>query len=250
MAPAGSAGDVNEAFERIETPMHSFAGNFPVDLVLIGLFAAFLVLRLRSILGKRTGLERPAPPPGVMRNAGPIIEARAEPIAPATDRKLPDPSSPIGVTLGRIRERERNFDPAEFLVQAEASFRRIVQAFAEGDRATLRSNLTNEAFGAFETAIIAREEAGQTQRAEIRAVTQTQLADATLSQANGIWKAILDVRFVSDQVSVLMARDGIPVSGADAVTELADLWSFERWIGGPRPTDGAAAWRLAAARSA
>ena len=38
------------------------SGGFPIDLVLFGMIAAFLVLRLRSILGKRTGFERPAPP--------------------------------------------------------------------------------------------------------------------------------------------------------------------------------------------
>lgn len=232
--------------------MHFFAGNLPVDLVLLGLFAAFLILRLRSILGKRTGLERPsAPPPPGMRTAGPIVETRAEPLPPATDRRVPDPSSPIGVTLGRIRERERTFEPAAFLVQVEASFRRIVQAFSEGDRTTLRGALTADAFNAFETAILAREAAGEIQRAEIRAITQMQITDATLSQANGIWQAALEVRIVSDQVSVLMARDGMPVTGADAVMELADLWTFERWVGGPKSNEaGGPSWRLAAARSA
>jgi predicted lipid-binding transport protein (Tim44 family) len=231
--------------------MHFLAGNFPVELVLLGLFAAFLVLRLRGILGKRTGLERPATPPPGLRAAGPIVETRAEPMPAAPDRRLPDPSSPVGVTLLRIRERERSFDPAGFLVQAEAAFRRIVQAFAEGDRAVLRGALTPDAYAAFEAAIVAREAAGQTQRAEIRAVTQLQIVDAVLTQTDITWQATLEVRFVSDQVSVLLARDGLPVTGADAVTELADLWTFERWIGGPKGTDaGAAPWRLAAARSA
>ncbi len=230
--------------------MHSFTGNFPVGLVLLGLAAALLVLRLRSILGKQTGLERPATPPTGLRPAGPIIDGRAEPVPAPAEKRLPDPSSPIGVTLARIRERERTFDPAAFLTQAEALFRRIVQAFAEGDRAALRGNLTPDAYAAFETAIAAREQAGQTQRAEIRAITQVQIIDAALSQINAIWSASLEVRFVSDQVSVLMGRDGLPVSGADAVTELADLWTFERWIGGPKGSDAGQGWRLSAARSA
>ena len=230
--------------------MHSFTGNFPVGLVLLGLVAALLVLRLRSILGKQTGLERPAAPPAGLRASGPIIETRAEPMPAPADKRLPDPSSPVGLTLARIRERERGFDPAAFLSQAEALFRRIVQAFAEGDRAALRGGLTPDAYAAFEAAIVAREEAGQTQRAEIRAITQVQIVDATLSQSNAIWSASLEVRFVSDQISVLLARDGLPVSGADAVTELADLWTFERWIGGPKGSDAGQTWRLSAARSA
>ena len=57
--------------------------SFPVDLVLFGMIAAFLVLRLRSILGRRTGFERQAQPlRPVTAEAAPIIEARAEPVAP------------------------------------------------------------------------------------------------------------------------------------------------------------------------
>ena len=37
------------------------SSGFPIDLVLFGMIAAFLVLRLRSILGRRTGFERPPP---------------------------------------------------------------------------------------------------------------------------------------------------------------------------------------------
>ena len=231
--------------------MQTLAGNVPVDLVLLGLVAAFLVLRLRSILGKRTGLERPAAPPAAgMRPSGPIIEARAEPITPTVDRRLPDPTRAAGITLGRLRERERGFEPLAFLAQAEASFRRIVQAFAEGDRSVLKAGLTADAYAAFEQAIAARETAGETQRSEIKAITQAQITDASLVEENAVWRAALEVRFVSDQISVLIGRDGLPVSGADAVTELADIWTFERWIGGPRQEAGAAPWRLAVARSA
>jgi predicted lipid-binding transport protein (Tim44 family) len=125
-----------------------------------------------------------------------------------------------------------------------------VQAFAEGDRGALRQTLTADAFAAFDSAITAREQAGQTQRSEIRAITTTQITDGTLVEENGTWRASLEVRFVSDQVSVLLGRDGLPVTGADAVTELADIWTFERWIGGPKQEAGAAPWRLAVARSA
>ena len=231
--------------------MQNLAGNVPVDLILLGLVAAFLVLRLRSILGKRTGLERPTtPPPAGLRPIGPIVEARAEPTPPATERRLPDPTSAAGITLGRMRERERGFDPLAFLSEAETLFRRIVQAFAEGDRSVLKASLTADAYAAFEQAIATREAAGETQRSEIKAITQTQITDASLIEENAVWRASLDVRFVSDQVSVLMGRDGLPVSGADAVTELADIWTFERWLGGPRQEPGAAPWRLAVARSA
>ena len=65
------------------------SGGFPVDLILFGMIAAFLVLRLRSILGRRTGFERqtrPIPAAGRPAPAGPVIEGQAEPQAPAAAR--------------------------------------------------------------------------------------------------------------------------------------------------------------------
>ncbi len=226
------------------------AGRFPVDLVLFAMIAAFLVLRLRGILGKQTGLERRGAPPAPTRAApGPVIEGRVDPAPAATERPLPDPTSTVGLKLVRIRERDRGFDTAMFLRGAEAAFRKIVQAFAEGDRSTLRANLTETAYNAFDAAIVAREAAGETQRAEIRSVLQATITDADLTEQGGMWLAAIDVRFVSDQISMVTGRDGQPVSGADATTELSDLWTFERLLnaagGGAGPN-----WRLANARSA
>ena len=77
------------------------------------MIAAFLVLRLRSILGRRTGFERP--PPGLRRGPicarAPVIEGHAEPPPAAPTRPLPDPASPVGQTLARMREIDRGFDP-------------------------------------------------------------------------------------------------------------------------------------------
>ncbi len=226
------------------------AGRFPIDIVLFAMIAAFLVLRLRGILGKQAGLERRGVSPAPVRPASsPVIEGRADPTPVSSDRPLPDPTGTVGLKLVRIRERDRGFDAAVFLRGAEAAFRKIVQAFAEGDRTTLRANLTEAAYNAFDAAITAREAAGETQRAEIRNVLHATITDANLTQQGGMWLAAVDVRFVSDQVSMVTGRDGLPVSGADATTELSDLWTFERLLdaagGGAGPN-----WRLANARSA
>src|SRR3954447_22745017 len=101
-------------------------GGFPIDLLLFGMIAAFLVLRLRGILGRRTGFERseggPVQLPG-MRPVAPAADAKPEPPAPA--RPLPEPSSVAGAALMQMRQIDRNFDPAHFLAGAEATFRMI-----------------------------------------------------------------------------------------------------------------------------
>lgn len=220
-------------------------GSFPIDLVLFGMIAAFLVLRLRSILGKRSGFERqqqqqrgPVAVPGMGRPGAPIIDAKAEPAAPV--RPLPDAASPVGATLQQMRQVERNFDPARFIAGADAAFRMIVTAFAAGDRVALRPLLGDETYRSFEGAIAAREAAGETQKSEIRSIENATIEAANLAGTVGT----ITVKFVSDQVSETIDKDGKPVHGTDAVTEITDLWTFERDLAQSDP-----AWRLTEARS-
>jgi predicted lipid-binding transport protein (Tim44 family) len=219
------------------------SGGFPIDLVLFGMIAAFLVLRLRSILGKRTGFERQAPPiqPGATRPvAGPIIEARAEPVQPATVSTIPEADSRTGQALAQMRAMDGGFDPAKFLAGADQAFRMIVAAFAAGDRVGLLALLSDETYMAFEQAIAAREKAGETQVSEIKSMQNLSIDAAELKGKVGS----VTVRIVSDQVSYTKDKDGRPLTGADAVTEIIDLWTFERDLSQQDPT-----WRLVAARS-
>jgi predicted lipid-binding transport protein (Tim44 family) len=198
-------------------------GGFPVDLVLFAMIAAFLVLRLRSILGKRTGFEGTpvaAPTPPVA--AGPVIDGRAEPAPPP--RPLPAADSPAGQALAAIQAADRRFDAAKFIAGAEAAFRVIVAAFAAGDRVRLRPLLGDATYAAFDHAIAARDAAGETQHSEIRDVLEAEIREARLDGK----LASITVHFVSRQVSYVTARDGSTVGGTDAMTEIADLWTFAR----------------------
>jgi predicted lipid-binding transport protein (Tim44 family) len=224
------------------------SGGFPIDLVLFGMIAAFLVLRLRSILGRREGFERPpetARPDAIPGNPlpreaqGPIIDGAAEPAASA--RTLPDPAGPIGHTLEKMRPIDRSFEPAHFLAGAESAFRMIVVAFATGNRDTLRSLLSDDTYRAFDAAITAREQRGETQKTDIKAIPSATIEHADLRGS----LAAITVRFVSDQVNLTLDNAGHPVNGTDAVTEITDLWTFERDLATTDPT-----WRLVAARSA
>ncbi len=217
--------------------------GFPIDLVLFGMIAAFLVLRLRSILGRRTGFERPPQPyqPMQPNTAAPVIDAKAEPVPQSPARAVPDPAGPVGQTLARMQAVDRKFAPAGFLDGAEKAFAMIVGAFAGGDRVALRPLLSDDTYRAFETAIAGREAAGQTQISDLRGIQSATIEAAELRGT----VAQITVRFVSDQVSLTRDKDGKEVSGTDAVTELTDLWTFERDLSASDPT-----WRLVAARSA
>ncbi|GGG32159.1 calcium-binding protein [Caldovatus sediminis] len=225
-------------------------GGIPIDLILYAMVAAFLVLRLRSVLGRRTGYERPPQPERPAAGYDPRAAAAGEAEAPdalppaltagQARRIVPDPRSPVGQALARIRGADPGFDPNRFLEGAEAAFRMIVEAFARGDRDTLRALLSDDTYAGFEQAISAREAAGERQRTEIRAVQETAIEAADLRGT----VADVTVRFVSDQVNVTTGPNGEIVSGTEAVTELTDIWTFQRDL-----TSGDPTWKLVGTRS-
>ncbi|WP_137126703.1 Tim44/TimA family putative adaptor protein [Roseomonas sp. HF4] len=220
------------------------SGGLPIDLILFAMVAAFLVLRLRSVLGKRTGFERPPqaePAPGIGQPAAREADPLPPPAPGAVRRGIPDPRSPAGQALARIQGVDRSFDPTAFLGGAEGAFRMIVDAFARGDRATLRDLLSDDAYAGFEGAIAAREQAGETQRTELRSIQDMAIEEADLRGT----VADVTVRIVSDQVNLTIASDGSISAGAEAVTEITDLWTFQRDLAVSDPT-----WKLVGTRPA
>ena len=166
-------------------------GQLPIALILFGMIALFLVLRLRSILGKRQGFE------GCAGNRHPAPPARrcwkAAPNRPRPRRaRCPKPPPPTGQALAAMRAMDRQFDAATFLTGAEGAFRLIVTSFAAGERDKLRPLLTAETFAAFDAAVTARLEAGHTQRSEIRSILEAGIEDAHLLGS----LATITVRFV------------------------------------------------------
>jgi predicted lipid-binding transport protein (Tim44 family) len=223
------------------------SGGFPVDLILFAMVAAFLVLRLRGILGRRTGYERPPTP---LDQAGPgeparTIDTTAEEMAearalPGPARALPAAASPAGQALGRIRQVDPAFDAAGFLDGAEGAFRMIVTSFAAGDRETLKGLLAPDVYSDFEAAITAREQAAETQRTDVVAFRETTIVEADL---RGTF-ATIGVRFVTDQINITTGQGGLLVAGSEAVIETIDVWSFARDLNAADPT-----WLLVGTRS-
>ena len=219
-------------------------GGFPIDLILFAMVAAFLVLRLRSVLGKRQGFERPPQAPGMPEARSARVEGVADDIAPARGtgarRVLPAAQSPAGQALAQIAALDPSFQPNSFLDGAEGAFRMIVGAFAQGDRQTLRALLSDETYSGFEQAVAGRETAGESQRTEIRSMHELGIEGAELRGT----VADVTVRFVSDQVNMTTGANGEIVAGSDAITEVIDIWTFQRDVAAKDPT-----WKLMATRS-
>jgi predicted lipid-binding transport protein (Tim44 family) len=105
----------------------------------------------------------------------------------------------------------------------------------------LRPLLGEDTWKAFDLAITEREKAGHTQVTEVRSIQGITIETAELTGTI----ATIGVKIVSDQVNMTHAPSGQVITGTDAVTEITDLWTFERDLARPDPV-----WHLVAARSA
>lgn len=208
-------------------------GDLPhyFDIILFAMVAAFLVLRLRSVLGRRTGQERR--PDTVLRRAEAPGEKVGDNVVALGNRNQASPppvitappADAVAAGLESIRAADPGFDPAQFIEGARAAFEMIVGAFAAGDKACLRPLLSDDVFTPFAAAIDERTAARETLETRIVGLKRLDITAAGLSDR----LARVTVKFVSDQINLLRAHDGSVVDGdPDHAVEKTDFWSFAR----------------------
>ena len=204
-------------------------GDFPhyFDIILFAMVAGFLILRLRSVLGRRTGQERRRNNP-FLRQPEPTGD-KVVPLGPRVAVPPPTATAPPGdavaAGLAAIHNADPEFDPAHFVDGARVAFEMIVAAFAAGDKAKLRPLLSDEVYRPFSTAIDEREAAKETLETRILGMKQLDIVEAQLA---GRW-ARVTLKIVSDQINVIRAHDGSIVDGdPDHPIEKTDFWTFAR----------------------
>jgi predicted lipid-binding transport protein (Tim44 family) len=216
--------------------------------------AVFIFIRLRSVLGQRTGSERPpfdrtarnalqgAPDSNVVPIPGKVIDQA--PLAPTADvvapsdrwKGLAEPGSPLALGLDGIVVQDSSFDPKHFLSGARSAYEMIVLAFANGDRRALRDLLSSEVYDSFEAVIKDREKHEQKTETRFVSIDKAELVGAELRERT----AQLTVRFVSQMISVTRDKAGTIVDGnPDKVADITDVWTFARDITSRDPN-----WKL------
>ena len=196
------------------------------DIILFAMIAGFLVLRLRSVLGRRTGNERRREL--FMRRAAPPekLATLAEPDKrPA--RQGDESPGPDGTVegLSRIRRADPNFDPAHFIEGARSAFAMIVEGFARGEKETLRPLLSKDVFQRFAKAIDERVAAKETLETRIERLDSVEIVEADLLGRT----AQITLKLVSHQINVTRAMDGSIVDGDPTnPVEKSDYWTFAR----------------------
>jgi predicted lipid-binding transport protein (Tim44 family) len=205
--------------------------------------AVFIFLRLRNVLGQRTGNERPpfdraarnslpgTPDASVVPMPGKVIDQ--PPPLPTTEmtssterwKGIAEPGTPLAQGLDAIAALDSSFDPKHFLSGARSAYEMIVLAFANGDRRALRELLSSDVYESFEAVIKDRERHEQKTETRFVSIDKAELAGAELRDRI----AQLTVRFVSQMISVTRDKAGTIVDGnPDKVADVTDIWTFAR----------------------
>lgn len=209
-----------------------YGGKVTFEIILLAMVAAFLGLRLYSVLGKRSGHEQEP----VMRQ--PLEERPAAPIIRPAVPDMESPSSgPVAGSvaidmaaqngLRAIQNADRQFDGGLFIEGAKSAYGLILEAFWKGDRAALKFLCDTDVYESFSSALDAREKAGHILENRLVRIDEARIVDAHYDHPT----ARITVQFDADIASLIKDRDGTIVGGSmsDAV-EAHDIWTFMRDI--------------------
>ena len=213
-----------------------------LDIVLFAVIAGFLILRLRSLLGRRTGNEQrrdpfvPPKPDAAPENVVSLPRGR-----PSVGPLPVNGAAAVSGPAARLKAAEPRFDETEFLAGARGAFEIVVNAFAKGDTAALQPLLSDTVYTSFAEAIRNRLAQHETLETNLLAIKAVELVDGEVENDT----ALATVKFVSDQTNVTRAADASVVDGnPDRVVEKTDLWTFSRAVRSRDPN-----WTLVATHS-
>ncbi|MGB3020997.1 MAG: Tim44/TimA family putative adaptor protein [Methyloceanibacter sp.] len=237
---------------------------FDIYTLLFLVLAVVIFIRLRNVLGRRTGSERqPFDPysaaedkrPGAPKTSEPVValpRGRSAPIGEASGPSVEDiearlgghapKDSPLARSLTQLMRADPSFDPDSFLAGAKAAYEMIVMSFADDDEATLKELLGAEVFDGFESAMREREARGEKVESNLVGINKADIIEAEVKNR----AAYITVKFVSELISVTRDADGEVVEGdPKKVREVTDIWTFCRELSSKNPN-----WKLVATESA
>lgn len=216
------------------------SGGFQLfDIIILAVIAAFFILRLRNVLGKRTGHQDKLDPFAGRRDDGKIVNLPDRRQAPAENQDegdgqetanlgradLPKDTTPLAAGLSQITAADPSFSAKAFEQGARMAFEMIVNAYARGDLKTLRPLLSNEVFEEFAGAVRQREAAGETLETTFVGIREAEVSEAEMQGKT----AFVTVRFVSEQTNVTRDKAGAVIAGDPTqVDVITDLWTFAR----------------------
>ena len=194
-----------------------------IDILIFAAIALFLIFRLRSILGNRDGFEQKRPEQSAFDST---VQTENDNSAPKKIVPL-RANNPLanGEGLEAVRRADSSFKDDEFMQGAASAFSFILQAFADGDLATLRRLLAFELYEEFASSVHTRNKEGDQLAITVHAIDDVQLVDATVKD----FIASVTVKFVSQQSRVVKDKDGQVIEDeSEEQATITDIWIFER----------------------
>ena len=187
----------------------------PLDIILFAALAAVLVLRLRSVLGRRTGQERPPPRPAAAPASADRADGPDDKIVALPDSKRHGAAKaaasgdPLQAGLAEISAADSTFNAEEFALGARSAFEMIVSAYAGSDLDTLRPLLSDEVFDNFAQAVKERRDNDQILETTLVGIRDAEIIEASMEER----AAFLTVKLVSEQINVTRNAAGDIVDG-------------------------------------
>ena len=179
-----------------------------IDIILLAMIAGFIFLRLRGILGKKTGFEE---------NISTSFPHEASP--KKTTRKLD----------------AKNFDEiakTEFLKGAKIAYETIITNFASGDLKKIKSLLDIKVFDQFNKALGERKKMGLTSDTTFIGINSAEIKEH--KETGNFLEVTVD--FVSEIISCVRDKDKKIISGdPEKIKKVHDTWKFSRDIRSPNP---------------
>ncbi|MGA7675730.1 MAG: Tim44/TimA family putative adaptor protein [Rhizomicrobium sp.] len=199
-----------------------------LDIFLIALVAGVLLFRLYTVLGRRTGHERPPQdnyrlsgnPPARTGEDDTVVGEGRSVARPALSER---PTDPVAAALLDIQLADRSFDKDHFVTGARAAYEMIVTGFANNDRAGLRPLLSEEVYAAFEGAMRGREERGEKVTYTFVGFKEVKIVSAALKGRLAEITLSFDAQFIS---ATSDAHGALIEGDTKTVRDVNDIWTF------------------------
>ncbi len=139
--------------------------------------------------------------------------------------KIAKPRTKINKGLKDILKADDNFNPKEFMAGADMAYEMIVNAFAQGDTQTLENLLSSEVYKGFKSVIDEREALGETVKSTFIGIDESGVHAAEVKD----FEAHITIKFVSQIVSATYDKEGVIIEGDDKdIARVKDIWTFAR----------------------
>lgn len=193
-----------------------------MDLIILALIAGFIIYRLYTTLGEKTGYKGDKKGP-----SSNVVDFNAKKSTKPSRKKAPTGkiAPALRPALQEITKNDPDFSLKNFTEGATIAFEMVLDAYAAGDLKLLKNLLSPDVYKAFKTAITERTKKGHTLENTLIRVEDVVVHNAAIKTN----KAQICVRYTTEQVPIIKDKEGKIIDGnPNQIDQVIDTWTFER----------------------